>query len=459
MPQTYYQSPHVRARIREFLGATSNGPTAVFITADGPDPHVEYTPRRVSCLEQCLNEGLDVGRSLWDRQSLIAHLDIEYVNFDDPGRSWQYPVETFEVQQMVVHAVEELLTGSRISFLHLLSGRGHHFMWGIRRDSDTFGLLAKIGHVPEPLAACYHYPHPPHGEIVEPDLGSAYSGLGMMMEYVAQRVVDAVSAATPIPVELTAVKVPSHAGGHEAISIDISEYGDPLHTRGTRIPFSVYLKPLQQRFLLNKDLIKGMPPLFVIPLFEMDVHQGLLAMRDIGAVQDLAHRASVRIPDSSDATRKLLDMYVTSSLARFHESFYSREQCEPDNWPHTYDVVSLHDLPPCISMILKQPNERLLKPSGIRRLVRVLLARNWHPRDIAGLIRSKYERDFGWGNMWYRYNACSRADFYVRMFAGMISTGCDSLQDFNCENTKENSECPTTECSETLEKFGERLRP
>lgn len=83
----------------------------MFITADGPEPHVEYSPRPVTSLEQCLSEGLDIGRSLWDRQALIANLDIEYVNFDEPGRSWQYPVETFEVQQLVVRAVEELLTG------------------------------------------------------------------------------------------------------------------------------------------------------------------------------------------------------------------------------------------------------------------------------------------------------------------------------------------------------------
>ena len=200
MPQTYYQNPFVRARILEFLGATSGSPTAMFITADGPDPHVEYSPRPVECLDQCLSEGLDIGRSLWDRRSLIAHLDIEYVNFDEPGRSWQYPVETFEVQQLVVRAVEELLTGFGISFLHLLSGRGHHFMWSIRKDSEAFGLLAKLGRVPEPLEACYQQPHPPNGDIVEPELGSAYAGLGMLMEFVAQHVVNAVASVTPVQV-------------------------------------------------------------------------------------------------------------------------------------------------------------------------------------------------------------------------------------------------------------------
>lgn len=454
----YYQSPYVRARMLEFLGSVSAEPTAMFITADGPESHAEYHPRPLDSLNQCLSEGLDITRSLWDRHSLLAHLDIEYVNFDDPGRSWRQPLETFEVQQSVVNAIEELLTGFGISFLHLLSGRGHHFLWSIRKGSSAFSRLAALGQVPEPLAACYRTPQSPTGESVEPELGRAYSGLGMLMEYLGQRVVSAVSAVTPIPVELTAVRVSSQNGGHEAISIDISEYGDPLYTRCTRIPFSVYLKPMQQRWLLSQEALNAMPQMIVIPLFEMDVRQGLLAMRDVGAVLNLARRASVRIPDSSESTDNLLDECASSLLASFHKSFYSREQAAPENWPATYDAVALHDLPPCISLMLQDPNERLLKPAGIKQVVRVLLARNWHPRDIAGLIRSKYERDFGWGHLWYRYNACSRADFYVRMFAGMIATGCDRLQDFDCETTRQNGECPQTLCSEKLEELGERLR-
>jgi hypothetical protein len=331
-------------------------------------------------------------------------------------------------------------------------------VWSVRKSTSAFNKLAAIGRVPEPLAACYRTPQAPTGELVEPELGSAFSGLGMLMEYLAQRIVSAVSAVTPIPIELTAVKVTNQTGGHEAISIDVSEYGDPLYTRGTRIPFSVYLKPMQQRWLLSQEALNSVPQMIVIPLFEMDVHQGLLAMRDVGAVLDLARRASVQIPDSSETTLNLLNEYASSSLALFHKSFYSREQSTPENWPETYDAVALNDFPPCISRTLLYPNEMLLKPSGIKQVVRALLARDWHPRDIAGLIRSKYERDFGWGHMWYRYNACSRAEFYVRMFAGMIATGCDELLDFNCETTKRNGECPMTLCSENLQVLGERLK-
>jgi hypothetical protein len=47
-----------------------------------------------------------------------------------------------------------------------------------------------------------------------------------------------------------------------------------------------------------------------------------------------------------------------------------------------------------------------------------LRRKGWHPRSIAGLIRSKFERDHGWGDYWYRYDAAARADFYVRVLGG-----------------------------------------
>jgi hypothetical protein len=72
-----------------------------------------------------------------------------------------------------------------------------------------------------------------------------------------------------------------------------------------------------------------------------------------------------------------------------------------------------------------------------------MLALGWHPRHIAGLIRSKYERDFGWGKYWYIYNAGCRADFYVRIFSGLFSTGRDDAVDFNCVSTREKGICCT----------------
>ncbi|MEO5713733.1 MAG: hypothetical protein ABIT37_09625 [Luteolibacter sp.] len=89
------------------------------------------------------------------------------------------------------------------------------------------------------------------------------------------------------------------------------------------------------------------------------------------------------------------------------------------------------------------PNDRLLKPAGMQLITRALLAEGWHPRHIAGLIRSKFENPaHGWGVNWNEYEAGTRADFYVRLFAGLLATHVDELVDFNCMSTREKGFCP-----------------
>jgi hypothetical protein len=271
------------------------------------------------------------------------------------------------------------------------------------------------------------------------------------MEYIAHRVLDNSAEECQIPIELTAVEAGPSSRGREIISIDLSEYGDPLCTRGIRMPFSAYLKIEQQRGMLG-EIVEQLPPLFMIPLHEMNVSQALLVMRDLGQVTDLAQRASVQIPDQSLGMESLVAEYNRSTLSVFHERFYSEEHDPPEMWPQTYDRTPLELLPPCARRILQEPNDLLLKPAGIQHVVRVLMAVGWHPRHIAGLIRSKYERDFGWGELWYRYDAASRADFYTRLFSGLFAVRRDDLIDINCRSTQEKGYC-ATECPNNLEDY------
>ncbi len=104
-------------------------------------------------------------------------------------------------------------------------------------------------------------------------------------------------------------------------------------------------------------------------------------------MRELGHLAGREVEDDRqirEVARSLIDrgevQAVVTSLG-------------PDRWPQTYDRTPLDPLPPCARRILTQPNDALLKPAGIRHVVRSLLALGWHPRHIAGLIRSKYERD------------------------------------------------------------------
>lgn len=450
--RAYYRDPDVRQRMLEFLGGDGvDSVTSRFIaggnatTANG---HLHV--RRVDEFLSGLDQGFELCRSLWDRESLIADLDLEYVNFDHPAEAWLEPERVFDLQAPVERITRELLLGFGIAPLHFQSGRGHHFTWQIRQDSDACRQLAALARGPASLWRINAQPHPPAGECIAPSLGAAFAGLGLVLEFLAHRIKETAAPLSAIPVELTAVEVGPRSHGREMISIDLSEYGDPLHARAVRVPFSAYLKPWQQRTQLGESVVSNLPPLFVIPLHGFDAREGSRIMRSPELVIELARSAATSIPEQSAGMERLVAAYRRSELAAFHDYFYAEEHDPPERWPETYDCTPMDSLPACVRLVLEAPNDLLLRPAGMRLVTRAMLAHGWHPRHIAGLIRSKFERDYGWGDQWQQYDPASRADFYVRTFAGLFATGRDDLVDFNCVSAREAGFCCNGPCSSNL---------
>jgi hypothetical protein len=451
----YYRSADVHARMREFIGATTiDSASREFLAGSDENASPPFTPYSPRALNSLLDDGFEICRSLWDRDSLIADFDIEYVNFDNPAEAFVDPERVFAIQEPVQQTIERLLEEYRIEPVHVLSGRGHHFVWRIKQNSAVFGTLAELGQGPPSLRAIEQEFHPPSGHAVPIELARAFAGLGLVMEFLAHRVKQIAAPLTKIPVELTAVEVGPSDHGREMISIDISEYGDPLYSRMLRVPFSVYLKPWQQTSGFDADVLADLQPLFVIPLQGIDWRERISAMRDPRLAADLAKQVSTNIPDATYGTGKLLTDYWNSKLADFHMSFYSQEQHPAELWPETYDRLPLEILPACVRVALETPNDLLLRPAYIRRLVRVMLALGWHPRHIAGLICSKYKRDFGW-TQFVNVDPATRADFYTRVFAGLFAAGTDDLVDFNCVSAQEQGTCTFSDCGFNLLKFKE----
>jgi hypothetical protein len=442
--------------VRFLGGETIEETTAAYITASDPRV-VQYEPRPVGRLYEYLDRGYDIGRSLWDRGTLLAHFDIDYVNFTFPGEAHVHATRTFDVLRPVVRSACDLLGLQGIRPLQLLSGCGYHLVWSVRQNTVSFDRLAALGRLSSSLEGRYRKSHSPPGRSVPLELGRAHAGLGLLLEYLSHRILSSAAASCEVPVEVTAVRVGAGERGSEAVSLDISEYADPLHRRTVRVPFSVYFKPQQRRDVLGEDVVSQLPPLFLIPLGDMDVGEGLRVRQSPQRVTAWAAQTDARIPDSSVATEALIDAYLASDLARFHELFYSHEPEPPERWPDTYDATPLDPLPPCGRKVLEDPCDALMQPGRIRHIVRLLLGDGWHPRDIAGLIRSKYERDHGWGRYWFHYDATSRAEFYTRLFSGLFFVGRDDLIDFNCRSAQEKGYCTPEECSGGLERSREAL--
>ncbi|MBV8273890.1 MAG: hypothetical protein JO170_01340 [Verrucomicrobia bacterium] len=451
----HYTNSAVRARIAEFLGVGCNGsnPTAVEFATSDEATHLPCLPRSFAELSTSLLHNLEIFRSLWDRDSLLADLEIKYVNFDDPALPYTDYARTFALQEPLRRETQKALLGFGIAPLHLLSGRGHRFLWRIRRGSGSFARLANLGRMPPSLRAHYDQRSSPGGEKVDHTLGNAFVGLGRIMEYFAAEVKKRVAPILRLPIELSDIEVGPGERGREMISFDISQYADPLYARFTRVAYSRYLRASEQLGRMTDETASSLPSLFVIPLYEMSVDEALQVMHAPEAVAALASYAPANIPDCSDGTGNLLNSYLSSELAQFHCDFYAGEPEPPERWPETYDRIDLDQLPPCVQFLLLNPNDLLLRSSSMRRVVLTLLSLGWHPRHIAGLIQSRFEHDFGWNNHWVNYDPATKAEFFTRVFAGLVIGGYDDLVDFNCCSTQEQKICFQPRCQDNLERF------
>ena len=277
-------------------------------------------------------------------------------------------------------------------------------------------------------------------------------GLGRLIEYTAQRVLARAVRTSEIPVVFNGTVVGAGRVGRECVSIDFSHVGDPLDVRLMRLPFSTY-----QWHRLRPDIFgpqtASLPALAALPRSRQSLFTSLTAGRGLRAGISAARSADGHLPDVATGIDTLLTLYSGSRLAAFHRQFdANRSGVSPPAF-----VEDPATLPPCVTAALTWPNDRLLKPEHIQHLVRVLMARGASAAAIAALVQSVYETDHQWGDRWLRMDPRTRADFDVRVFAGMIATGLDSLVDFNCVSAQEKDVCPRAGCPHDLRIDRDRL--
>ncbi|MEY4483514.1 MAG: hypothetical protein RL693_966 [Verrucomicrobiota bacterium] len=458
---SFYSDTAVRQRLIEFLGGDSlDHATAVCLTHSDGCQFDRRELRPPGELDWFLEHNMDIARSLADTKSYLLHLDIEYVNFDSPAEAYIDPQRCFELQEPVVKVIESLLLEWGIQPLHLITGQGHHFVWRIGADSEIARRIHALQPAPELTSLCMERVPPILAGFIDVSDQEVFSATALLCEYMAHRIKEKAVPVSILPVEITAVHVgPCVTAQREMISIDISEYGDPLHTRVIRMPFTNYRKPWVTGLAKKLGIEEKLPAFHSIPLYEMDYRQAIEMRQVDEEVLELARRACVRIPLQEEGTDRLMDQYLSSRLRRFHEFYYSTRHDPKESWPDTYGRTPLSTLPICVRHLLEFPNDLLLKPAGMQMVTRALLAQDWHPRHIAGLIRSKFENpDYRWGIQWGDYEAGTRADFYTRLFAGLYATGVDRLVDFNCTSIREKSFCfQSGDCACDLEPARQKL--
>ncbi|HET6898431.1 MAG TPA: hypothetical protein VFK70_08795, partial [Vicinamibacteria bacterium] len=270
-------------------------------------------------------------------------------------------------------------------------------------------------------------------------MGAAHDGAGRLVEHLAHDVLRALRGRTDLPV--TAADVPPSGRG-PFICLDVTAYGDPLFSRYARCAFSSH----------QKAAWAGMEPeppfVATLPRTSLALETLLAVRSDPAAAALWAESASARIPDVSDAPDWVRD-YRASPLARFHRRFDSARPATALA-ADAYARIAADHLPKCVRVALESPNPNLLVPTMLRVVTLVLWSRGWPLHRVADLVRSRYEADHGWGDLWQRYEAAARADFYVRLFAGLVVEGLDDVSDFSCASQQGRGGCPGGDCGREL---------
>jgi hypothetical protein len=456
---SYYRDAYVRGRLLEYCGATSaSPPTAVFVAGLIPDdrPFPTWITHGVRVptadLDVLSRRGCDIARSLWDREHLIFLIELDYENVDAPAEPYFCPAPTFLKLEPAYEAVQRLWNAFGLQTEAIATGRGYQFTGQIPLDHPVIDELASLA----PDVPAWHdgvdtRRLPGVNASLDPRHARAAAGLGLILEFIAHLTMREASLTTKIPVVVNGTIVGHGDAERECVSIDFSHAGDPLDIRHVRMAFSTY-----QWHMLRPDIfgevIQLMGPLIALPRADTPLASLLACDRGLMGGLRAARRGSVQLPDVSRGIAHIVKAYARSPLAVFHRAFHAALALTHEGVP------DVDRLPPCIRLALEYPNDLLLKPEHVQHLVRGLMARHWRPDEIARLIQQKYEEDHGWGDRWSRQHAGTRAEFDVRVFAGLIHTGLDSLIDFNCVSAQEKDICPRTGCPYDLRRDRDRLQ-
>lgn len=456
----YYADPAIRERMLEYCGASDGrAPSSAFLVGispgHGPFPsweHADVVPPAE--VEGLWASGCDISRALWDDRSLIFVVDLDYQNPDQPSEPYLRPAEVFVKLEPAYRAVRSVLGAYDLHPLPVMTGRGYHFTGYIPLESSVTSRLADLARgVPAWFHTVERRRRPGITTRMTERQAAAATGLGLLLEFLAHEMMRTAQRDSQIPLVLNGTVVGSGRLGRECASIDFSYAGDPLDVRHIRVLFSTYqwhrMRPDIFGWLTSSDV----PPLVTLPRGRVGLLRMLERGHGLAAGLALAH-VPAPMPDVSAGVAAAIDAYEASPLAAFHRDFLDRRARHAGTVPAPDTSL----LPPCVVAPLERPNDLLLKPAHLQHLVRGLMARNWDPADVAVLVASAYRDDHHWGTRWSWMDAETRADFDVRVFAGLLSTGHDALIDFNCVSAQEKDLCPRMRCDRDLRDERDRLR-
>lgn len=416
-----------------------------------------------------LDNALDVHRSVWDRESIIGALDIEYFSKNFPGEPYLNPERTFELMEPVYQAIKGSLESYGISPLIVTTGQGYNFDMRIGKQNALSSEMVSLGRVEPTLQHIYEHPSPKRGRSVPEEDARAYDTMGKLMEFLCHRVFQSLKDNPSLAIPVVIGDIVCGNEMREAVSLDLSLYAHPIHKRSIRCPFSVYSKHIMKRNIVGDIVAERVGDIFCVPRLTGDAEfslDGILSMRRSAeeAIRQ-AEGVGASIPDQSAGFANLLEDYKQSALHEFHEEYDAVAIDRISAWSREHQSFDPDSVPPCISQVFRNPNPLLLQPTNLQTVVRVLTALGLSPKHIAVIICSKYMQDFSWEVDFLRYDPNRLANVWVRILTGLILCGLDDLIDLNCVSQQEKGNawmgtqyCPSPNCGFNLAEYRSMLQ-
>ena len=256
----------------------------MFLSADLPgEPppagwslHRQLPPEDLDDLLDC---GADVFRSVLDLASLPFYVDVDYLNARLPGHAYARPGDVFAKLEPTYQAVVELLAEYGIETVPLMTGRGYQFTGRIPFDSPVFGRIAALAPETPDWYDTYAARLPPWLRLrITTRYARAYLAMGQLLEYFAHRVIRRAASRSRLPLVLNGTNVGDGAEGREAVSLDLSFAGDPADVRHMRVAFGAY-----QAHRFRPDIygpeVSALDPIVVVPRGERTLVEMLEACR------------------------------------------------------------------------------------------------------------------------------------------------------------------------------------
>jgi len=462
--QRYYRNKAVRARVHEFCGGTRFSCEYLVGFGEYLAQRGYQRPLRVvdhqEDLPGLMEEGLDLSRAVWDSRATLAIWDVEYYNLDSWTDLYRKQLKYFALMEPTYKCIEQLFSEYGIPHLSDTTASGYHFISLIPFSSPVHKRLEEIGNPEKSLREKYALI--PGGDnkrrrpVPERD-GNGYSGIGRLMEFLSHRVMRMTRAHSELAIQISDIATAHSERGREGMNLDITQYGDPLFMRTIRTSFSTHQKHKIYVGRVGEQAAKEIPVFATVPRDALSSEALFEIRRDLGRAAEHAASCSSVIPDGARGWGKVIDDYIASPLYTFHKEFDSIEHEPPEKWADTYWRLDVSSIPPCVANPIRNANPGLLVPTSIQNVCRILYSKGWRPKHIGGLIRSYYEQNLGWGTDWSKYHAETRANFWARIYCGLIATGLDSFVDFNCVSYAEKGFCPSPWCGHNLHDFRDAI--